>query len=216
MVERNLAKVEVAGPSPVFRSKRLKIKQLGLPKAILEGFFVTINNLFVTESATGHPETKTSHKKQRKCMSYTTFNVSFYCRDSKANSKGLAPIELSVIINGERAIITLPRKETPKTFKAAVSAKRNKNICEIDKPLHTHIARHSYATRCINEGVRIEVVAKLLGHATTRITSHYARLIQKNIVSEVQEAFNLNPKGSEGPTGKDSRSSADDFVTGNE
>ena len=405
-------------------------------------------------------------------MNYTTFNVSFYCRESKTNSKGLAPIELSVIINGERAIITLPRKESPKNFKAAVSAKRNneikdyleavrkrlnaistemmeqgimltakslreffmyggvrhftieglfneyigilekrvgfdltprsyrkyllardkfftvvdkdkplaaitseviisfmtelrkeynittsngygqkvktivkyamskgllsinpfigihirkgdmdiefltteeldrirdtdckndslnkvrdlfvfqaasglsycdmaalvpgdiqynesgqpfihkrraktnvyytsvilkdgvdvlkkydyqlpiisnekynaylkfiKNICEIEKPLHTHIARHSYATRCINEGVRIEVVAKLLGHATTRITQHYARLIQKNIISEVEEAFNLNQKGSEGPSGKDSCSSVEDFVTGNE
>ena len=32
LVERDLAKVEVAGPNPVFRSKRLKIKQLSLPK----------------------------------------------------------------------------------------------------------------------------------------------------------------------------------------
>lgn len=64
-----------------------------------------------------------------------------------------------------------------------------KNICGIDKPLHTHIARHSYATRCINQGVRLEVVSKLLGHTSTRITQHYARLLQKNIISEVQEAF---------------------------
>ena len=67
-----------------------------------------------------------------------------------------------------------------------------KDICEIDKPLHTHIARHSYATRCINEGIRLEVVSKLLGHSTTRITQHYARLLQKNIVSEVQEAFSIS------------------------
>ena len=64
-----------------------------------------------------------------------------------------------------------------------------RDICGIEKPLHTHIARHSYATRCINEGIRIEVVAKLLGHSTTRQTSHYARLLQKSIVGEVQEAF---------------------------
>lgn len=64
-----------------------------------------------------------------------------------------------------------------------------RDICEIDKPLHTHIARHTYATRCINEGIRLEVVAKLLGHSTTRITQHYARLLDKNIVGEVEEAF---------------------------
>jgi site-specific recombinase XerD len=64
-----------------------------------------------------------------------------------------------------------------------------RDICEIQKPLHTHIARHSYATRCINEGIRLEVVAKLLGHSTTRITQHYARLLQRSIVGEVEEAF---------------------------
>ena len=64
-----------------------------------------------------------------------------------------------------------------------------KDICGITKPLHTHIARHSYATRCINSGIRLEVVAKLLGHSTTRITQHYARLLQSNIINEVQEAF---------------------------
>ena len=72
-----------------------------------------------------------------------------------------------------------------------------KDICEIDKPLHTHIARHSYATRCINEGIRLEVVAKLLGHSTTRITQHYARLLQKNIVGEVEEAFAIVAEKSE-------------------
>lgn len=72
-----------------------------------------------------------------------------------------------------------------------------RDICEIDKPLHTHMARHSYATRCINEGIRIEVVAKLLGHSTTRQTSHYARLLQKSIVGEVQEAFSKVEEKSE-------------------
>lgn len=64
-----------------------------------------------------------------------------------------------------------------------------KEICKIEKPLHTHIARHSYATRCINMGIRLEVVAKLLGHSSTRLTQHYAKLLEKNIINEVQEAF---------------------------
>lgn len=69
-----------------------------------------------------------------------------------------------------------------------------RDLCEIDKPLHTHIARHTYATRCINEGIRLEVVAKLLGHSTTRITQHYAKLLQNNIVEEVKEAFCIQSK----------------------
>lgn len=70
-----------------------------------------------------------------------------------------------------------------------------KDICEIDKPLHTHIARHTYATRCINAGIRLEVVQKLMGHATTRQCLHYAKLVEKNIVDEVQDAFAITGKG---------------------
>ena len=67
-----------------------------------------------------------------------------------------------------------------------------RNICGITKPLHTHIARHSYATRCINSGVRLEVVQRLLGHASMRISLHYARLLKSTILDEVEEAFNIN------------------------
>lgn len=65
-----------------------------------------------------------------------------------------------------------------------------RDLCGIDKPIFSHVARHTYATRCLNRGIRLEVVAKLLGHSTTRITQHYAKLLHKNILSEVQEAFN--------------------------
>ena len=66
-----------------------------------------------------------------------------------------------------------------------------RDICGIDKPLHTHVARHTYATMCLNRGIRLEVVAKLLGHSDSRMTTHYAKLIKKTIISEVQEAFSI-------------------------
>ena len=64
-------------------------------------------------------------------------------------------------------------------------------LCNITKPLHTHVARHTYATICLNRGVRVEVVAKLLGHSTTKVTTHYAKFVRSTIISEVNEAFNL-------------------------
>ena len=65
------------------------------------------------------------------------------------------------------------------------------DLCNITKPLHTHVARHTYATLCLNRGVRVEVVAKLLGHSTTKVTAHYAKFIQSTVISEVNEAFSL-------------------------
>lgn len=47
----------------------------------------------------------------RVCSSF-----SFFCRTSKANKKGYAPIELCISINGTRKFINLPRKERPEDF----------------------------------------------------------------------------------------------------
>ena len=63
-------------------------------------------------------------------MKSTTLNVSFYYRLCKASKKGVAPIELSLIINGERAYITLPRKENPATFKKCMAVKRTNSVKE--------------------------------------------------------------------------------------
>ena len=46
-----------------------------------------------------------------------------------------------------------------------------------------------YATNCLNRGIRLEVVARLLGHKTTKLTTHYAKLLEKNIIKEVGSAF---------------------------
>lgn len=73
--------------------------------------------------------------------------------------------------------------------KLNVYLKTIRDLCGIEKPIFSHVARHTYATRCLNRGIRLEVVAKLLGHSTTRITQHYAKLLKGNILSEVQEAF---------------------------
>ena len=42
--------------------------------------------------------------------------INFVCRASKARKDGLSPIELSIIINQERSIITLDRKISSKSF----------------------------------------------------------------------------------------------------
>lgn len=46
----------------------------------------------------------------------TTFNISYYCRESKSNKQGLSPLELCININGERLFINLPIKFNYKDF----------------------------------------------------------------------------------------------------
>jgi len=48
-------------------------------------------------------------------------------------------------------------------------------ICEIEKELTFHIARHTFATTVtLTNGVPIESVSKMLGHKNIRTTQHYA------------------------------------------
>lgn len=62
------------------------------------------------------------------------------------------------------------------------------DVCGIHKNLSTHSARHSYATSvCLANGVSMENVAKMLGHADTSITKHYARVLDQNILKDMQK-----------------------------
>lgn len=62
-------------------------------------------------------------------------------------------------------------------------------ICGISKSLHTHMARHSFACLALNKGIRLEVVAKALGHSSSnlRMTAHYAKLINNTTVTELAQ-----------------------------
>lgn len=62
------------------------------------------------------------------------------------------------------------------------------DVCGIQKNLSTHTARHSYATSiCLANGVSMENVAKMLGHADTSVTKHYARILDQNILKDMQK-----------------------------
>lgn len=65
------------------------------------------------------------------------------------------------------------------------------DLCRITKSLHTHIGRHTYASLCLNKGVRLEVLSRMLGHTNVKQTQHYAKLIKTTIFDEVDKAFNI-------------------------
>ena len=59
------------------------------------------------------------------------------------------------------------------------------DICGIRKPLTTHYARHFFATYTLANGVSIESVAKMLGHSDTKMTRHYAKVLDQTILREM-------------------------------
>lgn len=58
----------------------------------------------------------------------------------------------------------------------------------IDKPLSSHYGRITAGFTALNSGVRIEVVSKMLGHATITETQRtYSRILKKTVVSEMKK-----------------------------
>lgn len=53
--------------------------------------------------------------------------------------------------------------------------------CGIDRPLHSHMARHTFATYMLRHGVKIEHVSKMLGHTNITQTQRYAKIVAQDI-----------------------------------
>ena len=64
--------------------------------------------------------------------------------------------------------------------------KEIQTLCRIEKTLHTHLFRKTYATYLLNSGCRMDVVAKAMGHTSTRITAATYAFMQRNtVVTEI-------------------------------
>ena len=73
-------------------------------------------------------------------------------------------------------------------------------VAGIEKPLHSHMGRHTFGTMMLNRGVRIEHVSKMMGHTNITQTQRYAKVLAKSIYEDfdaIAEQINNNLKTKE-------------------
>lgn len=61
-------------------------------------------------------------------------------------------------------------------------------LCNINKRITYHTARHTFAsTVTLSNNISLEVVSKMLGHTNTRMTTHYAKLVDRCIGEQMDK-----------------------------
>lgn len=58
-------------------------------------------------------------------------------------------------------------------------------------PLHSHLARHTFATFMLRNGVKIENLSKMLGHTNISRTQRYAKVLAQSVHEDFTKISNL-------------------------
>lgn len=149
---------------------------------------------------------------------FQTYCCFSYCDIAKFSTKKWNEMKILEVINGSRGktgieyIIPLlsPAKEILKKYNglpSTMTTKKSKagrhiltnqkynlylkevmKAAGIDKPVTTHWARHTGATLLLNAGAPLQVVSRVLGHSSIKITERiYAKLLEHTVVDKVLE-----------------------------
>ncbi len=84
--------------------------------------------------------------------------------------------------NGNNILLPILSNQKMNTYLKEIAG-----LCEIDKELTFHIARHTFATTVtLTNGVPIESVSKMLGHKNLRTTQHYAKVLDRKVSEDMK------------------------------
>ena len=70
-------------------------------------------------------------------------------------------------------------------------------MADIPTKMHTHLARHTFATYMLRQGVKVENLQRMLGHKNIRQTMRYAKVMAESVHEDfnmVAEKMMFNPK----------------------
>jgi site-specific recombinase XerD len=101
----------------------------------------------------------------------------------------LLPVAMSIIKKySDHPICVNTNKVLPVPSNQKVNEylKEIAGICNIEKLLTFHIARHTFATTVtLSNGVPIESVSKMLGHTSIKTTQHYAKILDLKVSQDM-------------------------------
>lgn len=115
-----------------------------------------------------------------------------YINRTKTKVKSRIPLlpKAKAILNKYRTYIPLKYKNLllPVNSNQKMNAylKEIAVICNIKKPLHVHLGRHSFATNSLINGVPLDSVSKMLGHSSISMSEKYAKVTDTKISDDTK------------------------------
>ena len=86
---------------------------------------------------------------------HNTFSVCFYCRETKVNKEGLAPVEMGINYQGERFFINTSIRYKPLLFKKETSGKSVTNLRKALILMEQRV--RGYESECLADGEAITI-----------------------------------------------------------
>ena len=62
-------------------------------------------------------------------------------------------------------------------------------LCEIEKPVSSYVARHSYANCLKQKGIATDIISESMGHQNIAITQAYLKELDNSLIDEAMEVF---------------------------
>lgn len=138
------------------------------------------HDLFIFQMYTGlsYGDMQTFDMKDYRLIDGTWRNVGERIKTGVPYVSQLLPPAVAILEKYNYQLPTLGNAEYNHSLKALGMA------CGITRPLHSHMARHTFATFALRHGVKIENLARMLGHTNITQTQRYAKVVAQSVHEE--------------------------------
>ena len=138
------------------------------------------HDLFIFQMYTGlsYSDMQAFDMKDYRLIEGTWRNVGERIKTGVPYVSQLLPPAVAILEKYNYQLPTLGNAEYNHSLKALGMA------CGITRPLHSHMARHTFATFALRQGVKIENLARMLGHTNITQTQRYAKVVAASVHEE--------------------------------
>lgn len=164
---------------------RIMSKRLDIPR------LASIRDIFIFSCFTGIAYSDICRLRKDQIISDSDKGMYIHLYRTKTNHPAFIPLlpqarkMVSLYIGKGESEYLFP---TISNQKSNAYLKELADICHIRKRVTFHVARHTFATTVtLANDVALQNVSKMLGHSSTRMTQHYARVLDNSIMKDMQD-----------------------------